>query len=254
MRNLKKSLVALLLLISVIFSFASCQYIDAILNINTPKNQTDSNTNDKTNWFYIETTPDGYTGGLTNVLEFHEKYGVYWLETYEEVEEAVKLLKSHGSTIKTSIGFNYEKDLFDSKFCFVYKKVDAEPYVEGKNFFDRKIENGKFGWFGFFDDITIEELMYHNEVGDMNTAYFYTTLFYDEHFTNYEIVRSIENTEDLSFYYYDREENVSYKSDPDNVALNIFYKNEEFTCLCSFKKPISDEYHEELLKAFVVIK
>ena len=249
MRKIKNVITSLMLCIAIALSFSSCEYIDAI--INKDGNNSDSNTNVVHSCPACQTTKDGYTGGYSRYQEFHNKYGVYWLETYDEVLEAVELLKSHDSIINTGLGFNYESELIDSKFCFKFKKTDAEPLEEGKNFFDRKIDNGEFGWFGFFDDITIEELIYDHIIYDFNIICF-TDVFRDvsSRETNYEIVGSIDDTAQLSFDWFGK--SYGYTTPPEPF-YEVCYIGESFAMLEFRKNFISEEYHREFLDAFVVI-
>ena len=261
MKKTTKILISLLLLVSIVCSFASCEYVDAVLKRNKEKeNQNHEHVGCDC---YIR-TPDGYTGGVTYLLKFHQQYDVYWLETYDEVLEAIELLKSHGSTIVRTLGFSYDTELIDSKYCFAFEKEKAEPLEEGKNFFDRRIDDGWFAWYGFFDDITIDQLMYNNTVNDLGTAYLkgepsrvnggkeeeYNAII-DEIYTN-------GNVEDISFYDYMTETFgpitypeanycIYYKEDlKKEFAILRFYKNGKRVFL-----PV--EYQREFLDTFVVI-
>ena len=253
MRKIKKSLVALLLLVSVIFSFASCQYVDVFLNKNQEDNGGLNNEKNETKDEYKEDVwciccrerNDGYTGGVTSNAEFHEKYGVYWLETYEEVLEAVELLKSHDSTIDCTLAFDYEGELFDSKFCFWYEKEKAEIHEEGKSFFDRKIDGGKFEWFGFYDDITIEEMMYNTDIDSIDVVYFEGAFQTVNFSINYNIVKTIENVDNLSFY---------WKYLPKGDSYPLYYNKKSFATVIFDRAPFSYEYHNELLNTFVIIE
>ena len=107
--------------------------------------------------------PKGYTGGLTN---FEEKTGaeVYWLETYKEAAEAIKSLKSHGSTFDSSFPaiFNYEGDMFDLKYCFIFNGqygTDKDG-IYGDDQFDRRVSNVQIVTYAFLEDVTIDELVY----------------------------------------------------------------------------------------------
>ena len=102
--------------------------------------------------------PEGYTGGFGIPYGSGEEY--YWVETYEEATEAVKLLQSHGSSFNESVIFSYEGDLFDTKYCFVmnYKKSDRITF--GDNPFDRKAEGVLVRSYLFFDDVKVDDLAY----------------------------------------------------------------------------------------------
>ena len=136
----------------MMLSFASCEIINEWIDSDSDtSDSTEDNTNQTTN-----------TDKLPGDSHFHETTGLYWLETYEEVLEAVELLKSHGSTIEKTVGFNCEDEIeiFDEKWCFVYQKSKAEPLEDGKEFFDRKIDDGEFRYFAFKESVTIDELVH----------------------------------------------------------------------------------------------
>ena len=101
--------------------------------------------------------PEGYTGGFG--IEYGSGQEIYWVETYEECVEAMDQLKSHGSTFYKTAIFSYEGEEFDTKYCFqFYHKKDNVKY--GDNPYDRWAEQVEVSSFAFFEDVTIEELVY----------------------------------------------------------------------------------------------
>ena len=114
--------------------------------------------------------PKGYTGGFGSRHPMSSvEYA--WVETYEEVEEAIELLSSHGSNFYKSAFFNYEGDLFDTKYCFKFLgKKDNIKY--GEDPFDRYAEEVYIYSYAFFEDVTIEELVY-SSISRYDVLYFY---------------------------------------------------------------------------------
>ena len=107
--------------------------------------------------------PKGYTGGF--IFQPGNPVEYYWVETYEEVLEAVELLKSHGSTFYNESFFVYEGDEFDVKYCFEFggeygPHKDMVPY--GENPYDRWATNVYISSYIFLEDVTIDELVYSN--------------------------------------------------------------------------------------------
>ena len=103
--------------------------------------------------------PEGYTGGWG--IEFGSGEEIYWVETYEEAVAAMDQLKSHGSTFYKTAIFSYEGDLFNTKYCFRFQgKKDNVKF--GDNPYDRWAENVVVESIGFFEDVTIDELVYSN--------------------------------------------------------------------------------------------
>ncbi len=101
--------------------------------------------------------PEGYTGGWG--IEYGSGEEIYWVETYEEAVAAMDQLKSHGSTFYKTAIFSYEGELFDTKYCFMFQgKKDNVKF--GDNPYDRWAENVIVQSVGFFEDVTIDELVY----------------------------------------------------------------------------------------------
>lgn len=155
--------------------------------------------------------PEGYTGGFVYDLAFHSVYGIYWLETYEEVLEAVELLKANGSIVEPRIGVEFGEEQFDVKWAFVYQRKYAEPKEEGKNFFDRRIDNGDFKCYIFRTNVTIERLIY-------NTVFSYKAV----QITTKNFVK-VEDAEELHISWFRKDDyffDQPYRSDPYEIVYN----------------------------------
>ena len=193
--------------------------------------------------------PEGYSGGMTDVAnhDYHNKYGLYWLETYAEVLEAVELLKSHESTIKPTIGFDCDEEILEIKFCFRYERKNAEALQDGKNFFDRKIDGGEFIWFAFPENISIEELEYS------------APLRYNEIYVDYgNCCDAVKNRtfeeeyciEELSFEWYGKE--FGYEAARTIGSYYVTYKGEYYFEI-EFKKGMPTYYYDDFIKTLVII-
>ena len=114
-------------------------------------------------WFSKKSIfPEGYTGGYG--IPYGSGFEIYWVETYEEAVDAMNQLKSHGSTFYKTAIFSYDGDLFDTKYCFQFgHKKDNIKY--GDNPYDRWAEEVVVISVAFFEDVTIDELVYSN-IGD----------------------------------------------------------------------------------------
>lgn len=104
--------------------------------------------------------PNGYTGGMGVNPDSFVEY--YWVETYEECQYAIELLKSHGSTFEESPVFTYNGELFDTKYCFKLQRGQADKIEYGENPFDRKAEGVSVWSYVFIDEVEIDELIYEN--------------------------------------------------------------------------------------------
>lgn len=205
--------------------------------------------------------PEGYTGGFTRDPCMHAVTGLYWLETYEEVLEAIELLASHGSTVenkqygntvKRSIGFNYEGDLFDVKWCFMYSRSNAEPLEEGKSFFDRRIDEGEFEWFAFAKDVTIDKLVY-----SYYERYGALRIWYPHKSTSglYNYVVDVENVEDLSFDWFGRYDYGVVDQPLEGSYYEIMYQGELVVKMTfDYNYPLPIDCHKDFLSTMVVVE
>ena len=216
---------------------------------NTDKKDEDAYEKSQNNEGQSQVPDKKYTGGISSDHCFHLEMGVYWLETYEEVLDAVELLKSHGSTIARSIGFNCEGELLDVKWCFMYKWSKAEPLEEGKNFFDRKIDDGEFVWYGFFDDVSIDDFLYDRTIN----YYDFLKVSYVGPGETEKMFDSIENVDDLSLGWPGQE-----FGDPPSHRWGGYYyvknKDKNYVIVHFDKNLIPDEYHDGFAKSLVVIE
>ena len=251
-----KPLICLVLCISLVLSFVSCQYIDPIIDkITGERDNNDVNKKDpavKESTHTHEIVPKGYTGGAAFDPCFHAEKGVYWLETYEEVLEAIELLKSHGSTVSRSIAFDCEGDLLDVKYCFLYSKSKAEPLEEGKNFFDRKIDGGEFQWYAFYEDVAIEDFMYYNLVIDydvMRIKYVGDTWLYRD-------FENVEDTSNLSISWWGKGHYDDCEEEPLPEAESYYIMHNDYTYaeLEYSETLLPKDYYDEFLSTFVIIE
>ena len=104
--------------------------------------------------------PVWYTGGFEGI---HNGMGAeyYWVETYEEMQEALSLLKSHGSTIQDSVIFTHDGEMFDTKYCFTVMTYGSKRIKWGENPFDRKCSRVTIRSIAFLEDVTIDWITTH---------------------------------------------------------------------------------------------
>ena len=259
-----KKIISIILICSMLLALLSgCSYFDKT-NDGGNENKEDTDKSDPVNGNCSSShlVPEGYTGGFSYDSCLHAVTGFYWLETYEEVLEAIELLASHGSTVenkqygntvKRSIGFNYEGDLFDVKWCFRYSRSKAEPLEEGKSFFDRRIDEGEFVWYAFAKDVTIDKLVYSDyEVYGPLRIYYPNKSFVSG---LYNYIVDVENVEDLYFDWFGRYDYGVVDHPLENSYYEIMYQGElvaEMTFDYNYPLPI--ESHKEFLSTMVVVE
>ena len=108
--------------------------------------------------------PKGYCGGISNSRRWGSQ--IYWVESYDEVVKNVGTLTEHNSTFVDSATITYEGDLFDVKYGFDMKKDKTEfPIKLGEESpYERQVYDVEIITYLFFEDVTIEEFVYHDRI------------------------------------------------------------------------------------------
>lgn len=214
---MKKALLILLAVI-LLFSLSSCNILSTFMSQGTDQNKEDENASaEKTpaNSLYDNYDPSGRVRFYWGDPHYDQTYGSYILLNMDEVYEAVDLLKKNGSVIKESILFDLDglETGFDVKHFFHFERRHAEKLEPGKNFFDRKIDNGYFYSVVYYNNRTLEEI---------NAKYFNSERIY----TNVEInlnkktdaLKVINNIDDFE---------VTYLGEPYDKPLYFFSDGKE---------------------------
>ena len=268
MKKFKKMTISLLLIFAITVSFCSCEYIDMAKSLIDKMGGKVVDTPDTTDDITDDTLPpDNNPGddiiGLKPEEILQVSYELYWLDTYEEVLAAIELLESHGSTVNDSIAFNYESDTLDSKYLFLCRKGNAAPLEDGKSFFDRKMDEGFFLWYGFYSDITVEDLtndLRHFLIAEnvlcIGGAQGYSELELQPGNIDGDIIDTIVDTSRISIVvdHYGFADTV----DTNSRLIGLAYDENIFLSLIFSIYEVSPflpiEYQREFLETFVVIE
>ena len=174
MKKTMRMLVSAVLCLVMLLSMTSCDLVSELISGFLEDEGQPDNGSDREyvngGHTHSKQYPDGYTAGDGGDPCMFELYGFYWLETYDEVLEAIELLESHGSQIESRFGLTCDGEPYDIKWCFGFKwkyvdefdetKTFYEHLAEGMSFFDRRIDGGYFTCYILRKDVTIEELNY----------------------------------------------------------------------------------------------
>lgn len=133
MKKSLKLVISLVLCLAVVLSFVSCGLI------------------------YQPKRPAGYTGGWAIN---HSGVDIYWVETYEEAMEAIEHLEAYDNEIKQGLISSYENEKVDAKYCFMLYTNNTKKRKKGQKWYDHKYSKVNVVYFGFLDNVTIEELEY----------------------------------------------------------------------------------------------
>ena len=156
---------ALLILSAVIllFSLSSCNILSTFIDPGADQdNEDENNLPEKTPAasLYDNYDPSGRVHFEWGDPHYDQTYGAYILLNMDEVYEAVELLKKNGSTIKESVLFDLDgsETGFEVIHFFSFQRRYAEKLQPGKNYFDRKIDNGYFYSVVYYNGRTLEEI------------------------------------------------------------------------------------------------
>lgn len=139
MKQVIKITISLLLLLAIVFSFASCELLPFDTSSNKGK--------------------DGYTGGFRRERHYYIGKEIHWVETYEEAMVAIEHLTAAGNKIPLSILSSFENDTVDAKYCFVLSVASAKRLKNGEQWYDRKgARVVSVRYYGFLDNVTIDQL------------------------------------------------------------------------------------------------
>ena len=205
----------------------------------------------------IHIFPEGYTAGLHlydgSALEY------WWVETYKECLDAIELLKSHGSTFVDEPVFACDEDMFDVKYCFkiIGDNRHGERIKFGDNPFDRWAYDVEIYTYVFFDNVTIDELVY-SYVGRYEayevSCYSEYQIMLDESFdkdnltiSDWTVVIEIKTSGECM---YDRK--VSYCEQPIIYIVSCFYTPDEDKDTREFK--MTDECVRYLIDTAKIIE
>ncbi len=101
-----------------------------------------------------------YTGGFLEEPHFYSNTEIYWVETFEEAMIAIEHLAACGNEIPNKLISSYENDEVDAKYCFMFDTYRAEKPKEGQKWYDRKYSGVSITYYGFLEELTIDELEY----------------------------------------------------------------------------------------------
>lgn len=125
--------------------------------------------------------PRGFTGGIG--IERGSGRQVAWVETSDDLYTSAGLLKNHDSTFFGGYVFDSE-ELFDVKYCFVFD-YGYDKIKYGDSHFDRWAENVEIRSYGFFDDVSIDDLNYSmvDEIDHITITF--TDLYFEKYADQY---------------------------------------------------------------------
>ena len=163
-----KKIVAVSLLVSILsLMLSSCSLLDLF------KKDEEVSNNDSTDDSQIvcqdgevyrpDHLPEGYTGGYPQgglPDGSIDDAVAYWVETYDECVEAIKLLESHGTYVYGEPLISYSGDIFDVKYRFIMHEMKCDKIEFGADPFDRYCYEVYVTCYVFFEDVEIDDFAY----------------------------------------------------------------------------------------------
>lgn len=169
MKKPAKILISIMLLVSIVVSFVSCDLIDSILHkFNRPSSHPLYDP-----YLYRE-NENGYTGGYSILAFDHENREMHWMETFDELKVAISHLINAGNKVANELIPTYENEVVDAKYFVMLKDKDWQPLSEGQLWYDRKgVDSIVIYYVGFLEEVTIEEIE-HDYVWFYKSFHFWT--------------------------------------------------------------------------------
>ena len=230
MKNFKKVLISILLLISILFSLVSCDFVSNIVDRFTDDPPRGVIEYDESFPF-----PKGYTGGVSPNYQVHLDCEVKWLDTYDELKDAVTRLRAHGTEVDPTVLFDCEEYGLDLKFCVISPRYLSEELSEGQGYFDRKLASVSISTYVFFEDASIDEIIFD-------------WLLYDQSYKYVKIANHLLHPFSIS-------EDDKIKIETSNGATLYVYGNEEYKFKFEqYHYTVSEEDIEILEKTLVVFE
>ena len=239
MKKVIKALICLLIIVSVMLSFASCEVLEyafvygyaIVTNIQSHNY-------------------DGYTGGLYGLpRSFYTSHEIHWVETFDEAMTVIEHLRAAGNVIPNIYISSYENESVDAKYIFVVNTGNTREQRDGEEWYERKFNFiDQIGYYGFLEPVTIKELEY-SRVRQYKCTTLKNTIHEDSH------------VQPLFISYECKKENLSYQSDKiEEICYfnDITHNNYCLTSLSYFNvedhnAELPEDFHEEFIKSLVYI-
>ena len=246
MKKCKKIIISILLIAAIVTSLSSCGLVGRISRY--LENKEKQKNEHPISCSCYPTYSEGYTGGFDLSDPKHNSindYEIHWLETYEELLVAVEHLRAAGNTINISLP-SYETEGVDAKYYISFKRKGSNHLEEGQEWYDRGgISHINIDYYGFVDDVTIEELVY-SYVSRYNCFTVYlegrpskdlelTYACLECHEVENETIRDVLMSENVCFVL----------CGPYRFATIEYYRMENHT------EMLPENFHEDMIKSFV---
>ena len=233
MKKMTKIVISLLLLVSIAFSFASCELLHKRNNESGRK----------------------YTGGFHIEDDFYDNIEIHWVETFEEAMMAIEHLEATGITfLKTAIS-SYENETVDAKYCFVLDTYKSKRLKKGQEWYDREgLRGASVCYYGFLDKVTIEKIEYS---WCSSYRHFTVAIRSDEKRSADNLVHKCSEIEDHKVFF---EENSLFALHEDRVncwgvikSSNSRILEIEYNLIDDHLAVLPADFHDVFLKTIVVI-
>ena len=122
--------------------------------------------------------PRGYTGGLG--IPFGSGREIFWVDSYDEMYNSANLLKEHNSSFRGGYIFDENDVIFFTKYCFIFD-YDKDEIDFKDSPYDRWAELVEIRAYGFFEDVSLDELVY-SDISDYDyITVSFTDLYYEKY-------------------------------------------------------------------------
>lgn len=132
MKNLKRILISLLLLISILLSLVSCKTVLRALK--------------------------GPVGTVHDLR--YADTEIHWVETLEETLLAIEHLEAAGNKISRDILSSYDNEAIDVKYCFKLDTYGSKRLKKGQEWYDREgLSSVRVIYMAFLEEVSTEDAL-----------------------------------------------------------------------------------------------
>ena len=240
MKKIKKRLIGILLLISLAFSFASCDFIDDILIDLGIKYEV------------VPAKPPSFT-------DFYE---CHWVETLDELKVAIEHLSNANNRAFKSLIPTYENGAVDIKWLVTLVKnqeIGWVPLEEGDEWYDRKELKGFYvEFYVFFEEIGAKSSA--NDFQYLNSGRHYKCLKFStnkqslvgsaiEYGMSHACIECGYDADDKLAFYMEEEEQcfIMTGTSKDPIATIKYYKMENHT------EELPENFHQDFIDSILIV-
>ena len=238
MKKLIKILTCTVLLISLAFSFASCDFIDDVL---------------------IDLGIIEVTHGPCTPPPITDRYEWHWVETLDELKVAIEHLSNANNRAFNGLIPTYENEKLDTKYRVTLVTAESGVWVplsEGAEWYDREGLGAFFiDYFGFLEEVEMEYLIYNYDFPDFYKSLTLSTNDRDlvgsaiEYGMSHACIECGYDADYKLVFYMEEEEQcfIMTGTSKDPIATIKYYHMENHT------EELPENFHQDFIDSILIV-